>query len=130
MSQPSVIAVQPSVIAVQPSVIAVQPGIITTNFSEPEFEHSNGWIWFVTIFVLIIFVIIVFIMVTSLTISKKDNQENEPCLSGKECAAKHYCGGDNKCHSGVGREKGQNCDRSTECLTGLKCVQHICSGNS
>lgn len=59
---------------------------------------------------------------------KKGNTEGEKCSHQNDCAAEHYCGGDNQCHMGAnGKSKGATCANSGDCELGLKCTSKKCS---
>ena len=57
----------------------------------------------------------------------KGNTEGEKCSKQDDCAAEHYCGGDNQCHMGVnGKDEGATCANSGDCKLGLKCKSKKC----
>ncbi len=59
---------------------------------------------------------------------KKGNTEGEKCSRNEDCAAEHYCGGDNQCHKGTnGKAEGATCTESGDCELGLKCSAGKCS---
>ena len=59
---------------------------------------------------------------------KKGNTEGEKCSHQNDCAAEHFCGGDNQCHKGAnGKAEGAICANSGDCELGLKCTSKKCT---
>ncbi|PCJ28984.1 MAG: hypothetical protein COA94_03040 [Rickettsiales bacterium] len=82
------------------------------------------------VIVALIVLVLVGLLIYHFAFRKHGNIEGEPC-SKDPCAAKHYCGGDTKCHSGIsGGGSGMECSISAHCSSGLTCVDDKCGTGS
>lgn len=89
--------------------------------------------------IVIIIVIIIILAVAALvvyfkviadqsgTVGAACNPDSSP---PQNCDKFLFCSGDTTCQLGDGRQQGESCDKTSDCVFGNVCVSKVCSGAS